>query len=157
MSSISSFTNCGGVDDGHNVDDDDHDDHDDIFVAGNKGELVDMVMNTMVISTCTDGEHDGEYYCVHIDEQDGGHYVEHKGGDDVEHDGEHDDVHDGGSHLHRVDLVLDGYHVTFHFTHISLARFNTGKNNGCTKKLFFFYFWGGSILFWVKSYLRVSS
>ena len=96
-----------------------------------------MVMNTMVISTCTDGEHDGEHNGkhdgIHIDEQDGGHYVEHKGGKD----GGHDDVHDGGSHLHRVDLVLDGYHVTFHFTHISLARFNTGKNNGCTKKLFF--------------------
>ena len=158
MSSISSFTNCGGVDDGHNVDDDDHDD---IFVAGNEGKIVDMVMNTMVISTCTDGEHDGEHDGkhdgIHIDEQDGGHYVEHKGGDDVEHDGGHDDVHDGGSHLHRVDLVLDGYHVTFHFTHISLARFNTGKNNGCTKKLFFFLFWGGKYPFWVKSYLRVSS
>ena len=126
MSSISSFTNCGGVDDGHNVDDDDHDD---IFVAGNKGKIVDMVMNTMVISTCTDGEDDAE----HDDEYDG----EHDGGNDVEHNGGHDDIHDGGSHLHRVDLVLDGYHVTFHFTHISLARFNTGKNNGCTKKLFF--------------------
>ena len=89
-----------------------------------------MVMNTMVISTCTDGEHDGEHNGkhdgIHIDEQDGGHYVEHKGGKD----GGHDDVHDGGSHLHRVDLVLDGYHVTFHFTHISLARLNTGENNG---------------------------
>ena len=121
MSSISSFTNCGGVDDGH-----DDDDHDDILEAGNKGKIVDLVMNTMVISTCTDGEDDSEYDGEH----DGGHYVEHKGGDDVEHDGEHDDVHDGGSHLHRVDLVLDGYHVTFHFTHISLARLNTGENNG---------------------------
>ena len=63
-----------------------------------------------------DAEHDGEY--------DG----EHDGGNDVEHNG--DVVHDGGSHLHRVDLVLDGYHVTFHFTHISLARLNTGENNG---------------------------
>ena len=143
MSSISSFTNCGGVDDGHNVDDDDHDD---ILDAGNKGKIVDLVMNTMVISTCTDGridgEHDGGDYGVHIDEQDGGHYVEHKGGED----GGHDDVHDGGSHLHRVDLVLDGYHVTFHFTHISLARFNTGENNGCTKKLFLFIL-GGEVSF----------
>ena len=126
MSSISSFTNCGGVDDGHDDSDDHDNDHDEILDAGNKGKIVDLVMNTMVISTCTDGEDDSEYDGEH----DGGHYVEHKGGDDVEHDGEHDDVHDGGSHLHRVDLVLDGYHVTFHFTHISLARLNTGENNG---------------------------
>ena len=137
MSSISSFTNCGGVDDCHDGDDHDDDGHDDddhdddnadILDAGNKGEIVDMVMNTRVISTCTDGridgEHDGGDDGVHIDEQDGGHYVE--GGDD----GGHDDVHDGGPHLHRVDLVLDGYHVTFHFTHISLARLNTGENKG---------------------------
>ena len=101
-----------------------------------------MVMNTRVISTCTDGEHDGEHGGerhggddgVHIDEQNGGYDVEHKGGDDGGHDDVHDggddDIEDGGSHLHRVDLVLDGYHVTFHFTHISLARFNTGENNG---------------------------
>ena len=85
-----------------------------------------MVMNTMVISTCTDDEDDGE----HDGEYDGEHDGEHDGGNDVEHDGGDDDIHDGGSHLHRVDLVLDGYHVTFHFTHISLARLNTGENNG---------------------------
>ena len=37
MSSISSFTNCGGVDDDDDDDDDDHD-HDDIFVAGSTKE-----------------------------------------------------------------------------------------------------------------------
>ena len=84
MSSISSFTNCGGVDDGHDDSDDHDNDHDEILDAGNKGKIVDLVMNTMVISTCTDGEHDGEHDSkhdgIHIDEQDGGHYVEHKGG-----------------------------------------------------------------------------
>ena len=125
MSSISSFTNCGGVDDDDDSDDHDDnndDDHDDVLDAGNKGKIVDIVMNTMVISTCTDDEDDGE--------NDGEHDGEHDGGNDVEHDGGDDDVHDIGSHLHRVDLVLDGYHVTFHFTHISLARLNTGENNG---------------------------
>ena len=119
MSSISSFTNCGGVDD-DDYNDDHDEDHDDIWDAGNKGKIFDMVMNTMVISTCTDGEDDGE------NDGENEHDGEHNGGDD----GGHDDVHDGGSHLHRVDLVLDGYHVTFHFTHISLARLNTGENNG---------------------------
>ena len=32
-----------------------------------------------------------------------------------------------GNDLHRVNLVLDGDHVTFHFAHVSLARLDAGN------------------------------
>ena len=42
--------------------------------------------------------------------------------------GDEYDNDDGDEDLHWVNLVLNGNHVPFHFTHISLARLNTGNN-----------------------------
>ena len=42
--------------------------------------------------------------------------------------GDDDGACDGdGNDLHRVNLVLDGDHVTFHFAHVSLARLDAGN------------------------------
>ena len=56
----------------------------------------------------------------------------YKYGDDDDDDFDDGDDYDGDddddNNLHWVNLVLNGNHVPFHFTHISLARLNTGMN-----------------------------